>query len=112
MMFKRNFAAVGVDYDTALKSTAENDVEKTSELPDGNIISVVATCCRYAKALFLLNSTSKGSSGLHDTSFQSTTRIVTWLAQEQSTSAQVNIVAVSAHVFHFSLFLLSAHFCF
>ena len=40
-----------LDYDTELKSTAEHDKEKTSELLDGNIITVGAERVRYAKVL-------------------------------------------------------------
>ena len=48
---KEKLRYIGVDPDRELKSTAENDKEKTSELPDGNITTVGAKRFRCAKVL-------------------------------------------------------------
>ena len=53
---------IGADYDTELKSTGK---EKTCELPDGNVIFVVAD--RFG-VLFQSHFTGEQASGVHDTS--------------------------------------------
>ena len=48
--------------------------EGADDFPDGNIITLGAKRCRYAKVLFLPSSTGKGASGLHDSSFKYNTK--------------------------------------
>ena len=55
---------------TVLRSNAEIDKEKTSLLPDGNIITVGAKRLRCAQVLFQPKFTGKGASGIHGISVQ------------------------------------------
>ena len=49
---RENVLLLVFDYDTELKSTAESTRRKTSVLPNGNVTTIGAKRCRYAKVLF------------------------------------------------------------
>jgi actin beta/gamma 1 len=69
---KEKLSYVALDYDTDLKKANEtSDMDKTYELPDGNIITVGSERFRCPEVLFQPSFIGKESSGIHDTTFQS-----------------------------------------
>jgi len=69
---KEKLCMIALDFDTAMKDATESsDIEKTYELPDGNIITVGNERFRCPEVLFQPSFIGKESSGIHDTTFQS-----------------------------------------
>jgi len=69
---KEKLCYIALDYDEELKRADESsDIEKTYELPDGNIITVGNERFRCPEALFQPSFVGKEALGIHDTTFQS-----------------------------------------
>jgi len=69
---KEKLCYIALDYDEELKrSQSSSEIEKTYELPDGNIITVGNERFRCPEALFQPSFVGKEASGIHDTTFQS-----------------------------------------
>jgi len=69
---KEKLCYIALDYEEELKRAEESsDVEKTYELPDGNIITVGNERFRCPEALFQPSFVGKEALGIHDTTFQS-----------------------------------------
>eukprot|EP00745_Piridium_sociabile_P037447 TRINITY_DN68093_c0_g1_i3.p1 TRINITY_DN68093_c0_g1~~TRINITY_DN68093_c0_g1_i3.p1 ORF type:complete len:377 (-),score=42.14 TRINITY_DN68093_c0_g1_i3:191-1321(-) len=69
---KEKLCYVTLDYDEAMKSSRDStDVEKTYELPDGNIITVGNERFRCPEVLFQPTFTGREAAGIDHTTFQS-----------------------------------------
>eukprot|EP01057_Protomagalhaensia_wolfi_P005670 Protomagalhaensia_wolfi_Nauph_80__5669@NODE_662_length_2155_cov_1275_181947_g492_i0_p1_GENE_NODE_662_length_2155_cov_1275_181947_g492_i0NODE_662_length_2155_cov_1275_181947_g492_i0_p1_ORF_typecomplete_len378_score57_88Actin/PF00022_19/1_4e135MreB_Mbl/PF06723_13/7_5e08Actin_micro/PF17003_5/0_18_NODE_662_length_2155_cov_1275_181947_g492_i08651998 len=69
---KEKLCYIALDYDEELKRADESDeVDKTYELPDGNIISVGRERFQCPEALFQPTFVGKEAQGIHHTTFQS-----------------------------------------
>jgi actin beta/gamma 1 len=69
---KEKLSYVALDFDVDLKKANEtSDMDKTYELPDGNIITVGSERFRCPEVLFQPSFIGKESAGIHDTTFQS-----------------------------------------
>jgi len=69
---KEKLCYIALDYEEELKRADESsDIEKTYELPDGNIITVGSERFRCPEALFQPSLIGKEAAGLHHTTFQS-----------------------------------------
>jgi len=69
---KEKLCYLALDFDTDMKKATESaDIEKTYELPDGNIITLGSERFRCPEVLFQPSLVGKEASGIHDTSFQS-----------------------------------------
>jgi len=69
---KERLAYVALDYDEELRmATKSAAVDKTYELPDGNIITIGSERFRCAEALFQPSLIGKEAAGIHETLFQS-----------------------------------------
>eukprot|EP00918_Siedleckia_nematoides_P070575 GHVU01154129.1.p1 GENE.GHVU01154129.1~~GHVU01154129.1.p1 ORF type:complete len:377 (+),score=64.76 GHVU01154129.1:135-1265(+) len=72
---KEKLCYIALDFDEELSKAEEApDIEKTYELPDGNIITVGAERFRCPEALFQPSLMGKEAKGIHDTTFQSIMR--------------------------------------
>lgn len=69
---KEKLCYIALEFDEELKKAEESDeIEKTYELPDGNVISVGKERFQTPEALFQPNLVGKEAQGIHHTTFQS-----------------------------------------
>lgn len=69
---KEKLCYIALDYEDEMRKADEtSDIEKTYELPDGNIITVGSERFRCPEALFKPENLGKEANGIHDTTFQS-----------------------------------------
>ncbi|KAF8817955.1 actin-related protein ARP1 [Cardiosporidium cionae] len=70
---KEKLGYIAVDFDEEMKKieTSREEIEKTYELPDGNVITIGGERFRCPESLFQPTAVGKEFSGVHDTIFQS-----------------------------------------